>query len=303
MFRRGISPERYVQFARWSLWSLTVIVVTGGAVRLTGSGLGCSDWPTCEQDQVVPDLEYHALIEFVNRMFTGVVTATVVIAVLGSLRRRPRRPDLVRWSLGLVVGVLAQILLGALLVKTDLDPRFTMGHFLLSMVLLWNAVVLIERARLQPDGNEAPPAAIESNRLRFLTRFVGALGAVLLVTGTIVTGTGPHSGSDDPTVAARLPFQIRDVTRVHSLTAISLLVLVLFTTHQARQRNLERLGSQAGLVATLLLIQGMVGYWQYFAGVPVLLVGIHLTLASLCWISIVRLVWTSEHLHRTRAAS
>ncbi|NDH88083.1 MAG: heme A synthase, partial [Actinobacteria bacterium] len=155
MFRGAISPERYVQLARGALWSLTVIVITGAAVRLTGSGLGCSDWPTCEEDQFVASLEHHALIEFGNRLFTGVVTIAVVLAVLGSIRRGPKRRDLIWWSWGLVAGVVAQILLGAVLVLTHLDPRFTMGHFILSMVLLWNAAVLIEKAKTD-IANPAP---------------------------------------------------------------------------------------------------------------------------------------------------
>ena len=145
MFLFGISPERYVQLVRGALWSLTIIVVSGAAVRLTGSGLGCSDWPNCEQDQFVASLEYHALIEFGNRLFTGVVTIAVALAVLGSIRRAPKRRELIWWSWGLVAGVVAQILLGAVLVLTHLDPRFTMGHFLLSMVLLWNGAVLLEK--------------------------------------------------------------------------------------------------------------------------------------------------------------
>jgi len=295
---RPISPTRYLQFTRWALWSLTIIVVTGGAVRLTGSGLGCSDWPTCEQDQVVPDLEYHALIEFVNRMFTGVVAVTVIIAVLGSFRRQPRQSGLLGWSMGLVAGVVAQILLGALLVKTELDPRFTMGHFLLSMVLLWNAAVLVERAAIGTGETADATADPGAPTLRNLIRAVAGIGGLLLVTGTVVTGTGPHAGSDDPLVAARLPFDIRTVTRAHSITAIGLLLLVLATVRVAQRSNEARLAAGARAVAVLLLAQGAVGYWQYFAGVPVLLVGIHITLASLTWITIVRLAWHSERRNR-----
>jgi cytochrome c oxidase assembly protein subunit 15 len=196
-----VSPARYITLTRAALASLTIIVITGGAVRLTGSGLGCSDWPNCEEDQFVASLEYHALIEFVNRLFTGVVTVAVVAAVLGSLRRTPRRPDLVWWSWGLVAGVIAQILLGAVLVKTDLDPRFTMGHFLLSMVLLWNATVLMHRAEQRDDPitvggwtDDFDVATGIQTRLRRWTRAMVALGVVVLVLGTVVTGSGPHSG-------------------------------------------------------------------------------------------------------------
>lgn len=277
-----MNPARYLFLTRAALWSLTVIVVTGGAVRLTGSGLGCSDWPNCEQDQLVSDLEYHGMIEFGNRMFTGVVTVAVIAAVLGSLLRRPRRADLIRLSWGLVAGVLAQIVLGGLLVKTDLDPRFTMGHFLLSMVLLWNATVLMHRAAM-PDplvaGGPRHP-------LRRWTQGVFVGGIAVLVMGTIVTGSGPHSGSEEAEVAERLPFLVRDVTRIHSLTAIALLAAVGAVWWRARGTSLQR---PAAVVGAMLLAQGVVGYWQYFAGVPVLLVAIHITLASIAWIHIVRL--------------
>ena len=283
-----ISPERFVQFARWALWSLTAIIITGASVRLTGSGLGCSDWPNCEEDQFVASLEYHAMIEFVNRLVTGVVAVAVILAVLGSLRRVPRRRDLVRWSLGLVAGVIAQVILGALLVKTELDPRFTMGHFLLSMVLLWNAVVLLEKAKSDDRPEGARPA------ISGWTRLVFASSAVLLVTGTIVTGSGPHSGSDEPEVAARLPFLVRDVTRIHSITAITVLAIVLWTVRQAHLGGAYERREDAMRVMSLLVAQGAVGYWQYFTGVPVLLVGIHITLASLTWIQIVKLAWAAE---------
>ncbi len=288
-----MTPARYLTFARAALWSLTVIVVSGGAVRLTGSGLGCTDWPNCEENQLVASLEYHALIEFVNRMFTGVVAAAVIAAVLGSLRRSPRRRDLVWWSWGLVAGVIAQIILGALLVKTELDPRFTMGHFLLSMVLLWNATVLVHRASTDhdPDTGEAPPRETSEMRRRLHRTLTGvtALGAVLLVSGTVVTGTGPHSGSDNLEVADRLPFLVRDVTRIHSLIAVATLGLLLFAGWQANRLRDEETSRRVGIVAILLTAQGALGYLQYFTGVPVLLVALHITLASLTWIELVRL--------------
>lgn len=260
-------------------------MVSGGAVRLTGSGLGCSDWPNCEEDQFVADLEYHALIEFVNRLFTGVVALAVILAVLGSLRRSPRRRDLIGWSWGLVAGVAAQVVLGAVLVKTELDPRFTMGHFLLSMVLLANAVVLVE---LAGRGDDAARRRLPGS-FTPLARVISVVAAVLLVSGTIVTGSGPHSGSDHPDVAARLPFLVREVTRVHSIIALVLLGGVLWLIRSAHQRNQLEVRWRGVIAAAWLITQGVIGYWQYFAGVPVLLVGVHIAGASLGWIAIVRL--------------
>ncbi|MDE0700211.1 MAG: heme A synthase [Acidimicrobiaceae bacterium] len=279
-----VSPARYVSWTRGALWSLTVIVVSGGAVRLTGSGLGCSDWPNCEEDQFVADLEYHALIEFVNRLFTGVVAAAVILAVLGSLRRSPRRRDLVLWSWGLVAGVAAQVVLGAVLVKTELDPRFTMGHFLLSMVLLANAVVLVELA-----GRDDGVARRVAGPFTPAARIIYAVGAILLVSGTIVTGSGPHSGSDEAEVAERLPFLVREVTRIHSIIALILLFGVVWLIRSAHLRQQPEIRWRATVAASLLIAQGVVGYWQYFAGVPVLLVGVHILGASLSWIAIIRL--------------
>lgn len=283
-----MAPTSYSRLTRFALWSLAAIVVTGTAVRLTGSGLGCSDWPACTEDRFVPDLEYHALVEFVNRLFTGVVAVAVVGAVLGSMRRVPRRRDLAWWSWGLVAGVAAQVGLGALLVATELDPRFTMGHFLLSMVLIWNAVVLDEKARDRP---ELAGAALDT-RTRLGLAAIVAVGGGLLVTGTVVTGAGPHAGDSR---AERLPFLVEEVTRIHGLVAVGLFALVAATWYGLRSR-----GDQAGLrrrlraVAGLLAVQGAVGYTQYFTGVPVLLVGIHVALATLIWMRIVQAAMTAR---------
>ena len=289
-----VTPARYHFLTRAALWSLTIIVVTGAAVRLTGSGLGCSDWPNCEEDKLVPDASYHGWIEFGNRLFTGVVGVVVIVAVLGSLRRIPRRRDLTLYSWGLVVGVIAQALLGKLLVESDLDPRFTMGHFLLSMVLLWNAAVLQHRASIDDDRiGDGIVTSGESYEHRRRLQFgrLGAMlaGAALLVTGTIVTGSGPHAGSVDDEVAPRLPFLVRDVTRIHSLSALALITLVAWIGWRARQDDDAAVQRRVGIALVLLVAQATVGYVQYFTGVPVLLVAVHVTLASLAWIALVRL--------------
>ncbi len=277
-----MAPTTYSRLTRFALWSLAAIVVTGVSVRLTGSGLGCSDWPACTEDRFVPDLEYHALVEFVNRLFTGVVAVAVIGAVLGSMRRVPRRRDLAWWSWGLVAGVAAQVGLGALLVATELDPRFTMGHFLLSMVLIWNAVVLDEKARDRPGRGAAAIGGVGRLGLTAIT----AVGAGLLVTGTVVTGAGPHAGDSR---AERLPFLVQEVTRVHGLVAVGLFGLVAATWYGLRSGD-DRAELRRRLrgIAALLAVQGAVGYTQYFTGVPVVLVGIHVALATLIWMRIVQ---------------
>ena len=277
-----MAPSTYARLTRFALWALATIVVTGAAVRLTGSGLGCEDWPTCSEDRFVADLEYHALVEFANRLFTGVVALAVIAAVLGSWARRPRRRDLTVLSLGLVAGVLAQVVLGALLVKTELDPRFTMGHFLLSMVLLWNAAVLDVRARQHPA--KTSESGSNDPWTRFMLWAVLAVGAILLVTGTLVTGAGPHAGD---TRAERLPLLVQEVVRVHGVVALALLAVVVGTWWRLRRAGAP-VHARMGRVALLLTAQGVIGYTQYFTGVPALLVGIHIALASIIWIEIVK---------------
>ncbi|MEZ5181298.1 MAG: COX15/CtaA family protein [Acidimicrobiales bacterium] len=154
--RQPIPPAAYRKITMVSLVLLAAIVVTGAGVRLTGSGLGCTDWPRCTDETFTPSSDLHANIEFWNRMITGLVSAAVVAAVLGSLRRAPRRRDLTWLSLGLVAGVLGQIVLGGIVVLTHLNPWLVQGHFVLSMVLVANATVLTHRAGL-PDGAEERP--------------------------------------------------------------------------------------------------------------------------------------------------
>ena len=281
-----LSPQTYRRITIWALWALVLIIVTGGAVRLTGSGLGCSDWPTCEQDRLIAPLEFHALIEFVNRLFTGVVSAAVIAATLGSLRRRPRRPDLTRWSWGLVAGVIAQILLGALLVMSELDPRFTIGHFLLSMVLVWNAMVLVHRASLADNTLELEPATPAAAGRKH-SRALVAMATVVLVTGTVVTGSGPHGGDDG---AARFDFAIATVARIHGITVVTFLAAALLLRWRLYRTPG---GSDTRKAADRLLIviaaQTAVGYTQYLTGIPAFLVGIHLLGAAVVWIAVLDL--------------
>lgn len=283
--RRRISAAAYRRITLVALVALCFIIVTGGAVRLTGSGLGCSDWPGCESSRFVAPLELHPMVEFVNRVVTGLVSLSIVAAVLGSLRRDPFRRDLVWLSLGLVAGVVGQIVLGAFTVAHDLAPPFVMGHFLLSLVLVADAVVLWERSG---RGADAAPAGTVAGRLRRLTWALLPALAVAVVAGTVVTGTGPHGGDED---ARRFGFEIESVTRVHSIAVIVFLLLLLGVLGQAerdgapaafRQRARELLAIACG--------QAAIGWIQWFAGVPALLVGLHILGATLVWAACVRVV-------------
>jgi cytochrome c oxidase assembly protein subunit 15 len=286
--RRRVSPEAYRRITAAALAALSLIVVTGAAVRLTGSGLGCTDWPNCEEGQFVPSLEYHALIEFVNRVFTGVVSVSVALAVLGSLRRDPFRRDLVRWSWGLVAGVIGQIILGAVVVRMELVPGTVIGHFLLSMVLVWNAVVLHHKAGDPEQGAATPvggPGLVSSGDTRLAVLWF-VVSMVVIVTGTIVTGSGPHGGDEN---AERLPFHFGDAARVHGVTVVVFFTLTLLLTVRLR-RGRVHMPVQRSVhgVLGVLVVQATIGYVQYFTEVPALLVGFHIAGATLLWISVVR---------------
>lgn len=266
-----LSPGAYRVVTLAALAALATIVVTGAAVRLTGSGLGCSDWPECEQGQFFAELDSpHAVAEFANRLFTGVVSVSVILAVLGSLARRPRRRDLTRLSWGLVAGVLAQIVWGGFTVWSELDPRFVMGHYLISSLLIWNAVVLAVRA-----GSGGPPLGrAVPERIHDASRALCAVTAVVLVTGTIVTNTGPHAGDED---ARRFGFEIASVARIHAVAVLVLLagvVAVLWATY--RSGAPDRVRRRGGWLVGAIVVQGAIGYAQYFTGVPPLLVGFHI---------------------------
>ena len=220
-----LSPRAYRRITLVALLAQVFITVSGAAVRLTGSGLGCSDWPTCEENQLVAPFEYHAMIEFINRTVTGFVSIAVILAVLGSLLRTPRRRDLTWLSLGLVGGVIGQIILGGLTVLFELHPPFVIAHFLVSMVLIWNAYVLHERSRFA----EAPALPVVPKNVRILGRILVIVAAVTIFTGTIVTGTGPHGGDEN---VERLSFDITAVARVHSTAvwiflALTIVILVV----------------------------------------------------------------------------
>ena len=280
-----LSPPAYRRVALFALVALGFIVVTGAAVRLTGSGLGCTDWPTCEEGRLAPvdATDFHAMVEFVNRTITGLVSVAVMLAVLGSLVRRPRRRDLTLWSLGLVAGVIGQIVLGGLTVLFDLAPPFVMGHFILSMVLLWNAVVLHHRAGL-PDGGRTEP--LVSPTLLAMSRLLVASAAIVVFTGTVVTAAGPHAGDAS---ARRLDAAVADVARVHGTSVVILVGLTLFALRGAsRERAPEAVQGALRTLLAVLVAQAGIGYVQYFTGVPAALVGAHILGAVAVWVAVVR---------------
>jgi cytochrome c oxidase assembly protein subunit 15 len=282
-----ITPPVYRRVTLLAVVALSFIVVTGGAVRLTGSGLGCPDWPTCADNRVVAPLQYHAMVEFVNRTITGLVSVMVIVAVLASLLRTPRRQDLTWLSYGLVAGVVGQIVLGGLTVLFDLAPPFVMGHFLLSMLLLWCAVVLHHRAGLPDDAVASRAPTVDLDVARMIRLLVVA-AAVVIFLGTIVTSSGPHGGDIR---AARLPFALRDVTRLHSIAVMLFLAFAVFTAWSLSRAGRAALPvlRRAEVLLVVIVAQAAVGYAQYFTRLPPLLVGIHIAGATAVWIAALRL--------------
>ena len=279
---RRLTPDAYRRVTLGAVIALSAIVVTGGAVRLTGSGLGCPDWPTCTGHRIVAAWSLHPMIEFTNRVITVAVTAAVVAAVLGAVLRRLRRRDLLWLSSGLVAGVLAQVVLGGLTMLYKLDPPWVMGHFVLSFAVLADAVVLHYRAG-RPSTRGRPVVSRDLVRLGWL---VLATVGVVVILGTAVTGSGPHSGDIH---AKRLPFHFQGVAELHSsvvMLLVGLTIATLFALHHARApADVQR---RARIVLAVIGVQAAIGYTQYFTRVPAVLVAMHLAGATALWIAILR---------------
>ncbi len=282
-----LTPQRYRRVTQIALGLLIVIVISGAAVRLTGSGLGCEDWPNCNDERFVDVSSGHTAIEQINRLFTGLVACAVIAAVLGSLLRTPRRRDLTWLSIGLVAGVVGQVVLGGITVLVELHPLAVQGHLVLSMVLIANAVVLVRRAG-EPDEAVArrPAASPAAARLLWL---LATATAVAIVTGTVVTGAGPHAGDED---VERLDITVAAAARVHGISVIVALVIALATAIVIRCRPGDRRTVQGPLGTWIFigLLQAAVGYTQYFNEVPAALVAVHVAGATALWVATVWLV-------------
>ena len=279
-----------------ALGSLCVIIVTGALVRLTGSGLGCSDWPRCNEQRLIDVSTHHTRIEQLNRLFTGVVSISVIVAVLGAYRRRSVEPRLVPWAWSLVVGVLAQVILGGVVVLTGLHPLANMGHFLLSMVLVSCAWVLLQLARRSADHEYEAAAILRPVRVQVLSRLRWALSLSALftiVTGTVVTASGPHAGDEN---APRFGFDLSSVARIHGAMVIVTVALIVVTllcaTRVTANSDARDLRESMTFVGWLSVAQAGVGYWQYFTGVPAGLVLVHIAGATALWLSVCNLMIT-----------
>lgn len=281
-----MTPATYQRSTYFALVALIGIIITGAAVRLTNSGLGCDDWPNCNSEKLIDVSSTHAAIEQVNRLLTGVVVLAVAVAVLGSYLRTPRRRDLVWWSWSLVIGVFANAFLGAVTVWVDLHPYAVQGHLLLSMALIASGAVLVRRSS-EPDG--VPRERVSSDRATKLVRVLALGVTISVVTGTVVTGAGPHAGDEN---AIRLNVDIPSVARVHGASVIAtlLVAVVLVLTCKSSQPDRQYLRPGLSKWLTIALLQAVIGYVQYFTGVPELLVLAHVAGASLLYVATTQLL-------------
>jgi cytochrome c oxidase assembly protein subunit 15 len=258
------------------------IVVTGGLVRLTGSGLGCPSWPECVPGSYVPVVRqpqgFHKYIEFSNRMVTLAVLVAAAAALLVTVRATlpaERRRGLLLLGAVPLLGVVTQAMLGGLTVLTGLNPATVAAHFLLSMVLVAASTLLLLRVGLQ-----RPPVGRLPREVAWLARGIAAVLAVVLVLGTMVTGSGPHSG--DAARPARFGFDPRSVSWVHADAVWLFLGLVVTLVVALRLAGAPAaLRRRAWWLLAATLAQGVIGYTQYFTGLPVPLVSLHLLGASL----------------------
>jgi heme a synthase len=288
--RITLTPQQYFLVASLAMGTLVLIVFTGAAVRVTGSGLGCPDWPNCYEDgRLTPELGTHSYIEFGNRMLTSIVGISAVAALVLAFARKPFRRDLALLAALLPLGVLGQAVMGGLTVLYGLAPGWVMAHFALSMVILVAAGALAWRAR--PSWE---PGARAGDRV--VARWVWALfalGGVTLFAGTAATAAGPHAGgSGTGDVVERLQFKGADTVGWlidrHGALATALGVLAIAVWWVARRRGADdSLVHRLARVCLLMAAQGALGLVQYQLEVPAEMVWVHVALATLLWVGIV----------------
>ncbi|MGR2751693.1 COX15/CtaA family protein [Agromyces arachidis] len=268
--------DRRVRVAAWlSFLAQTIIIATGGAVRLTGSGLGCPTWPLCTEDSLVttPEMGIHGVIEFGNRLMTGVVGIVALLVILSIWRIRRERRDLWWLAVAVVLGIVAQAVVGGITVWTGLNPFIVGFHYVASLLLVCVTAAYLVRLRTAPGPRVlAVPA--------WYARLAHATAAVLALTivfGVLTTASGPHSGDAD---AGRTGYDAELLEHVHAWPGYALLALTVALVVAARRLRLPALGWGLALLG-IELVQIAVGLYQARNGLPPLLVGIHMVLAAL----------------------
>jgi cytochrome c oxidase assembly protein subunit 15 len=296
-----LTPRAYQRVAEVALGALTLIVFTGAAVRLTGSGLGCPDWPKC-YGGVAPPLETHAWIEYGNRVVSGFVGLAAVAAGALAFRRRPFRRDLARLGVLLPLGVVGQIVLGGFTVRNHLAPGFVMGHFALSMLILVAAATLAWRARYEPGERPRPL----DRRSVWAVRALLPLGALAIFFGTVATAAGPHAGGagTGDTIdrlewkgLGTLDWAIHQHGTIATVLGVAVVGVWLWLRRRGAPADVQR---PVTVAAILIAAQGAVGGIQYALEVPAEIVWVHVALAVLTWLS---LLWSTAAAGRPARAS
>jgi len=281
--RFSLTPAVFRWFAYAAFLSMIVIVLTGAAVRLTGSGLGCPDWPTCFHNKVAGSWSIHPLIEYANRMVTVTLVVLTGVTFIAAWLRSPRRRDLIVLSGLLVLGVVLDAVLGAFVVYSKLNPWLVSIHLLLSLSMVVASAVLYHRSKYQYGAGTR--AEVRSRQFLWIARLLWVPFVVLLATGTMATGSGPHAGSSIGQLhARRLPFAFASATWVHSLAA-TLFVGIVLGLFVAVWQSKAPLALQKGVrrLVIIALAQALIGAVQYLTHVPPVLVELHvLGATSLC---------------------
>ena len=281
-----ISPSAYRKVAYAALLFLWLIILTGAGVRLTGSGLGCPDWPKCYGGYVAP-AKLHAWIEYGNRLISGIVGLAAIAAGILAWRRRPFRWELALFGALLPLGVLAQVGLGALTVKNHLAPGFVMGHYILSMLILDAAFALAWCSTYEPRQRRWSSDFLGVWAVRFLL----PIGALTIAVGTAVTAAGPHAGgSGTGDIINRLDFKGADTlawiaTRHGILAGIFLLSVLLVIALLLRPGGERRAVRPLSILAGLLVVQAIIGITQYRLELPAELVWVHVLMATIIWLT------------------
>ncbi|MFI6940789.1 heme A synthase [Streptomyces sp. NPDC050418] len=270
-----------------SLVMNVVIVVTGGAVRLTGSGLGCPTWPKCTDDSLTATAEmgFHGVIEFGNRLLAYVLCAAVGWAIIAARSTKPHRRSLTRLGWLQFWLVMSNAVLGGIVVLVGLNPYTVAAHFLLSTTLISVATVMWQRAR---EGDAAPRPLV-GKAVRQLVWFLTVAAGLLIAVGTVVTGAGPHAG--DSSEVHRIPLNWEDVSKLHAVLAwvVVSLTFALWFVLKAVDAPPGPLRRTRDLFL-VLLGQGAIGYVQYFTDLPEVLVAAHMLGSCLVWIAIIRVL-------------
>ncbi|MGH3655342.1 MAG: COX15/CtaA family protein [Micromonosporaceae bacterium] len=298
----SISPTLVRRTAVASLVANVVIVITGGAVRLTGSGLGCPTWPRCTDDSYTstPEMGLHGVIEFGNRTLSMIVGLIAIAALVAAISARPRRRDLTWLAMTVVILVGVQGVIGGLSVRFQLNPWVVAGHFTMSMVVIAFGYALWSRAPgpvtrheevARAGRTDVHPAGLP-RELRWLTAGIAATTLAVLAVGTVVTGSGPHAGDPD---SERIAIDPGLIAQIHADLVFLLLGLSIAGWFAIRA---TAPGSSAARAATLLvaaeLAQGGIGFVQYFTALPVLLVGLHMAGACMVWLAALHLYATTH---------